>query len=229
MRAHPDGEIFLSLFKSPDSVITPAELLAKIGDCRGRSPNRDTRAADAGQAAVAVESGKWKTAGFRRACYKRLHAAFCRLADASRHWHPWAQTLRASTPTRTRAPPRDPDRRPRLVPHRVAMLAQPHPLRPRATPRTATPHHRHHPQPVGPSARPRRHPADAPLSPNGRPARAERAALDSQPPTAQPRRLTQDVLSGGPILRRRCVPQAAHGRSTTRPLGCLWQTDSASG
>jgi transposase len=74
-------------------VITAAELLAEIGDCRQRYPDRDALAADAGQAAVAVESGKWKTAGFRRACNKRLRVAFCRLADSSRHWHPWAQAL----------------------------------------------------------------------------------------------------------------------------------------
>ena len=93
VRAHPDGRIFLSLFRSPTSVITAAELLAEIGDCRERYPTRDALAADAGQAAVAVESGKWKTAGFRRACNKRLRVAFCRLADSSRHWHPWARTL----------------------------------------------------------------------------------------------------------------------------------------
>src|SRR5437764_14148818 len=79
VRAHPDGRIFLSLFKSPASVITAAELLAEIGDCRLRYPDRDALAADAGQAAVAHESGKWKTAGFRRACNKRLRVAFCRL------------------------------------------------------------------------------------------------------------------------------------------------------
>ena len=38
VRAHPDGPIFLSLFKSPASVITAAELLAEIGDCRERYP-----------------------------------------------------------------------------------------------------------------------------------------------------------------------------------------------
>ncbi len=92
---HPDGRIFLSLFKSPNSVITAAELLAEIGDCRERYPTRDALAADAGQGAVAIESGKWKTAGFRRACNKRLRVAFCRLADGSRHWHPWAHTLYA--------------------------------------------------------------------------------------------------------------------------------------
>jgi transposase len=106
VRAHPDGRIFLSLFKSPHSVITAAELLAEIGDCRERYPNRDALAADAGQAAVAVESGKWKTAGFRRACNKRLRVAFCRLADSSRHWHPWAQALYAQARQRGHEHPR---------------------------------------------------------------------------------------------------------------------------
>ena len=106
VRAHPDGPIFLSLFKSPNSVITAAELLAEIGDCRERYPTRDALASDAGQAAVAVESGKWKTAGFRRACNKRLRVAFCRLADSSRHWHPWAQTLYAQARQRGHDHPR---------------------------------------------------------------------------------------------------------------------------
>ncbi len=44
VRAHPDGRIFLSLFKSPASVITAAELLAEIGDCRERYPTRDALA-----------------------------------------------------------------------------------------------------------------------------------------------------------------------------------------
>ncbi len=95
VRAHPDGRIFLSLFKSPASVITAAELLAEIGDCRARYPTRDALAADAGHAAVAKESGKRKPAGFRWGCNKRLRVAFCRLADSSRHWHPWAQDLYA--------------------------------------------------------------------------------------------------------------------------------------
>jgi transposase len=106
VRSHPDGPIFLSLFKSPNSVITAAELLAEIGDCRERYPDRDALAADAGQAAVAIESGKWKTASFRRACNKRLRVAFCRLADSSRHWHPWAQTLYAQARQRGHEHPR---------------------------------------------------------------------------------------------------------------------------
>ena len=96
IREHPDGPIFLSLFKKPNSVITAAELLAEIGDCRARYPARDTLAADAGHAAVAVESGKRKAACFRCACNKRLRQAFVTLADTSRHHNPWAQDLYAA-------------------------------------------------------------------------------------------------------------------------------------
>jgi transposase len=106
VRAHPDGEIFLSLFKSPNSFLTAAELLAEIGDCRARYPNRDALAGDAGHSAVAKESGKRKTASFRWGCNKRLRVAICRLADSSRHWHPWAQDLYAQARTRGHEHPR---------------------------------------------------------------------------------------------------------------------------
>ena len=49
IREHPDGEIFLSLFRSPRSVLTAATMLAEIGDCRARYPTRDALAGDAGQ------------------------------------------------------------------------------------------------------------------------------------------------------------------------------------
>jgi transposase len=102
--------VFLSLFKSPASVITAAELLAAIGDCRARYPTRDALATDAGHAAVAHESGKWKAAGFRRACNKRLRVAFCRLADSSRARSApsdapgavWCGSAGATTPHTTR-------------------------------------------------------------------------------------------------------------------------------
>jgi transposase len=106
VHAHPDGRIFLSLFKSPASVITAAALVAEIGDCRERYPTRDALAADASHAAVAKESGKRKTAGFRWGCNKRLRVAFCRLADSSRHWHPWAQDLYAQARQRGHEHPR---------------------------------------------------------------------------------------------------------------------------
>jgi len=106
VRAHPDGEIFLSLFKSRNSFVTAAELLAEIGDCRARYPNRDALAGDAGQAAVAIESGKRKSASFRWGCNKRLRSAFCTLADTTRHWHPWAQDLYAAARQRGHDHPR---------------------------------------------------------------------------------------------------------------------------
>jgi hypothetical protein len=89
VRAHPDGPIFLSLFK--DSFVTAAELLAEMGDCRARYRTRDALAADAGQAAVAIESGKRQAACFRRGCNKRQRSSFSTLADSTRHCNPWAQ------------------------------------------------------------------------------------------------------------------------------------------
>lgn len=91
VRAHPDGHIFLSFFKSPDSVICAATLLAEIGDDRARYPTSEHLAADAGMTPVAVESGRRKVACFRRGCDHRLRDATGTLADATRHWHPWAQ------------------------------------------------------------------------------------------------------------------------------------------
>lgn len=106
VRSHPDGQIFLSLFKDPKSVITAATLLAEIGDCRDRYPTADSLAADAGMSPVAVESGKRKVATFRRGCDKRLRAATSTLADATRHWHPWAQDHYAAACARGHDHPR---------------------------------------------------------------------------------------------------------------------------
>jgi len=126
---HPDGQVFLSLFKKPTSVVCAAELLAEIGDCRSRYPTRDTLAADAGQAAVAKESGKRKAACFRWACNKRLRQAIVTLADSSRHHNPLGPgPLRPSPRPQARPPPRDPHPRTRLVPHPMAPLARPHPV-----------------------------------------------------------------------------------------------------
>ncbi len=88
--AHPDGEIFLSLFRDPRASLTAARLLAEIGGRRERYPTNEALAADAGMSPVAVESGKSKVAAFRRACDKRLRDAVATLADTTRHRHPWA-------------------------------------------------------------------------------------------------------------------------------------------
>jgi transposase len=91
IRSHPDGRIFLSFFRDPKSVICAAGLLAEIGDNRTRYPSNETLAADGGQAPVAIESGKRRTATFRWACDKRLRNHIGVLADSTRHWHPWAR------------------------------------------------------------------------------------------------------------------------------------------
>lgn len=100
VRAHRDGQIFLSLFKDPKSVICAAGLLAEIGDNRSRYPRPQALAADAGQAPVAIESGKRKAAAFRWACDKRLRDHFGTLADSTRHWHPWAGQVYSSARAR---------------------------------------------------------------------------------------------------------------------------------
>ena len=106
VRAHRDGEIFLSLFKDPKSVITAATLLAEIGDCRARYPTAEALAADAGMTPVAVESGKRKVACFRRGCDHRLRSAFVTLADSTRHRHPWAHRHYADATARGHDHPR---------------------------------------------------------------------------------------------------------------------------
>jgi transposase len=188
VRAHPDGHIFLSLFKQPASVITAAELLAEIGDCRARYPTRDALGADAGQAAVAKESGKRKTATFRWACNKRLRVAFCRLADTTRHWHPWAQDLYAQARERGHEHPRAIRTVGRAWCRVVWQCWQDRaaydPARHRALQRHVTVTI---PTPSGPvpdlAATQRM--AGAAVTPRAA-LRAERAALDSKPPSATP-------------------------------------------
>jgi transposase len=64
-RTHPDGAIFLALFRDRKSVVTTAGLLAEMGDNRARYPTSDSLAADAGQAPVTIQSGKRNNATFR--------------------------------------------------------------------------------------------------------------------------------------------------------------------
>ena len=90
---HPDGRTLRSLFIAPDSVLCAATMISEIGDCRDRYPSYRALAADAGQAPVAVESGKAKRAQFRWACDHRLREAFCVLADSSRRHNPWAADI----------------------------------------------------------------------------------------------------------------------------------------
>ncbi|MFN2628312.1 MAG: transposase, partial [Gaiellaceae bacterium] len=93
VRAHHEGEIFLSLFHDSKSVVTAAELLAEIGDNRTRQRTSVSLEAIAGQAPVAVESGKKKVACFRWACNNNLRDAVSVLADSSRKHNPGANDI----------------------------------------------------------------------------------------------------------------------------------------
>jgi transposase len=93
VRAHPDGEVFLSLFRTNNSTLTAASLVAQIGDQRGRYPTNEALAAAAGMSPVAVESGRRKVASFRRACDKRLRRAVATLAESTRHHNRWAKEI----------------------------------------------------------------------------------------------------------------------------------------
>jgi transposase len=100
LAAHPDAAVFAPLFRDRKTAISPATLIAELGDCRGRYPTEAAMAADAGMSPVALESGKLRVATFRRACDKRLRAAVARLADSTRHWHPWAREVYAKARAR---------------------------------------------------------------------------------------------------------------------------------
>ena len=106
IHTHPDGEIFLSFFRCSTSVVCAATLLSEIGDCRARYPTADSLAGDAGQAPVAIESGKRKIGAFRWRCDHRLRFAFATLSDTTRHWHPWAQDRYADARARGHDHPR---------------------------------------------------------------------------------------------------------------------------
>jgi transposase len=125
--AHPDGEIFRSFFRSRDSVICAATLLAEIGDCRARHPHRDAIAADGGQAPVAKESGKRKHAKFRWACNKRLRNALSTLAHSTRMWNPLGRSpLRRGPSPWAQPPPSVTHPRPRMESHHLALLDHSH-------------------------------------------------------------------------------------------------------
>ena len=96
----------------------------------GRLPPRATPPATRSPATPARPRSRSNPANARQpasagGANKRLRSSFCRLADSTRHWHPWAQDLYAPSPRpRPRPPPRATHPRPRLVSHRVALLAR---------------------------------------------------------------------------------------------------------
>ena len=128
--AHPDGATFRSLFIATDSWLCAATMLAEIGDCRERYPSYRALAADAGQAPVAVESGKSRHAKFRWACDHRLREAFDSSPTPAATTTPGPPTSTPRPSPRRRPRPRHPHPRTRLEPGHLAPLARPRHLRP---------------------------------------------------------------------------------------------------
>jgi transposase len=94
--AHPDGAIFVSLFKHTTRFANSAAiLLAQIGEDRDRFPSAQALAARAGVSPIARESGTQRMAVFRYACDRRLRGAVQNLADATRRYNPWAYIVYA--------------------------------------------------------------------------------------------------------------------------------------
>jgi transposase len=91
VEAHPDGNIVTSLFRS--GRVCAAQLLAELGDDRGRFISAEHLAAESGVVPVTHESGKHRAVRFRWACNVRLRTALATLADSTRHTMPWARAL----------------------------------------------------------------------------------------------------------------------------------------
>ena len=84
----PEGRIVMSLPRS--GRINAAQIVAELGDQRGRFVSEDHLAAEAGVVPVTYASGKQRGVGFRWACNHRLRAAITLFAGNSRHQSEWA-------------------------------------------------------------------------------------------------------------------------------------------
>jgi transposase len=89
--AHPDGKIVTPLFRT--GRVCAAQILAELGDDRGRFVSADHLAAEGGVAPVTRESGKHRAVTFRWACNMHLRKALTTLADTTRHTTPWAASI----------------------------------------------------------------------------------------------------------------------------------------
>jgi transposase len=91
VEAHADANVVTSLFRS--GRVCAAQLLAELGDDRGRFVSADHLAAESGVAPVTRESGKHRGVVFRWACNMRLRTALTTLADTTRHTSAWARAI----------------------------------------------------------------------------------------------------------------------------------------
>jgi hypothetical protein len=151
-RKHPDGEIFLSLFRDPRSVVTAAELLAEIGDCRARYPTRDALApTPARPPSLSSPANARQPASGGDATSDR--------AERSAHSLTAPATGTPGRKTGTRPPAPAPAATSILAHYApsdargagsVGLLARPDPIRPGPPPRPTATHRSHHPNAVGP-------------------------------------------------------------------------------
>jgi transposase len=88
---HADGPLVMSFPRA--GRVNAAQLLAELGDQRGRFPSEAQLAAEAGVAPVTHTSGQHRGVAFRWACNKRLRQALVTFADNSRHATPWAAMI----------------------------------------------------------------------------------------------------------------------------------------
>jgi transposase len=83
-----DGRILMSFPRA--GRVNAAQILAELGDDRGRFQTEQHLAAEAGVAPVTHASGKSRGVAWRWACNKRLRLAITTFADHSRHQSAWA-------------------------------------------------------------------------------------------------------------------------------------------
>jgi len=88
---HPDGELCKRFPHAGE--INAAQMLAEIGDDRGRFQSDDVLAMEGGVVPVTRRSGKVMSIGFRWACNKRLRRALTGWANNTRRGSSWARNL----------------------------------------------------------------------------------------------------------------------------------------
>jgi transposase len=86
-----DGAIVMSFPRA--GRVCAAQILAELGDVRGRFQTEEQLAAEAGVCPVTHASGKSRGVVFRWACNHRLRRALTCFADNSRHASPWAAAV----------------------------------------------------------------------------------------------------------------------------------------
>jgi transposase len=90
---HPDGPLVMAFPRA--GCVNAAQILAELGDDRGRFTSDDHLAAEAGVAPVTYRSGKQHGVSFRWACNQRLRQAVVCFANNSRRSSPWAAAVYA--------------------------------------------------------------------------------------------------------------------------------------